>query len=114
MIVDRRDFVTLTLGGASAAAVTGAGAAPDRPPAASAQAGGTTPATPTWRDVLIINALGDLDDPNPPSGSDKSAQRAAVQGTESLVLNKRAISDALASGLTAVNVTLGYVAGDME
>jgi membrane dipeptidase len=98
MIVDRRGFVALTLGAATTAVV----------------AGGAPGPTPDWRGALIINALGDLDDPNPPAGGDNSAQRAAVQGAEALVLNKRAISDALASGLTAINVTLGYVAGDME
>jgi membrane dipeptidase len=123
MIVDRRDFVALTLGvvprrapGASRdslrcapVAAAGGGAR-----AGAARAGGATRATPDWRDALIINALGDLDDPNPPTGGAGSAQRPAVQGTEALVLNKRAIGDALASGLTAINVTLGYVAGDME
>jgi membrane dipeptidase len=110
MIVDRRGFVALTLG-----------VVPRRDPRASrdslrcaARAGGATRATPGWRDALIINALGDLDDPNPPAGGASSTQRPAVQGTEALVLNKRAINDALASGLTAINVTLGYVAGDME
>jgi membrane dipeptidase len=126
MIVDRRDFVTLTLSAAAATAVVAGprgtpvgagqgGAAAGRGQAdRTAMAGPAAPATSDWRDVLIINALGDLDDPNPPAGDAKSAQRPAVQGAEALVLNKRAISDALASGLTAINVTLGYVAGDME
>jgi membrane dipeptidase len=70
-------------------------------------------AASNWRDALIINALGGLEDPNPPAG-EKEGPRPAVQGTESMVLNDRTVSDALASGLTAINVTLGYVAGDME
>jgi len=121
-MVDRRDFVALTLGVASAAAVTGAGATSPAPPAGGdthaaspgSQATGATRSTVAWRDALIINALGDLDDPNPPAGGPNPAQRPAVQGTDALVLNRRAINDALASGLTAINVTLGYVAGDME
>jgi membrane dipeptidase len=125
MIVDRRAFVALTLGAATTAVVAGPHGMPVEAglpvPAGgpgqadgTAQAGGAAGATPDWRGALIINALGDLDDPNPPARGDNSTQRAAVQGTEALVLNKRAISDALASGLTAINVTLGYVAGDME
>ncbi len=111
MIVDRREFVALTLGVVPRRA---SGASRDSLRLASvASATAATRAAPDWRNALIINALGDLDDPNPPAGGDQSAQRPAVQGTEALVLNKRAISDALASGLTAINVTLGYVAGDM-
>jgi membrane dipeptidase len=94
MIVDRRDFMALTLG----AAASGVAATPSS----------------DWHNALVINALGDLDDPNPPPGGEKEGERPAVQGTQSLVLNKRAVSDALASGLTAINVTLGYVSGDME
>ncbi len=49
-----------------------------------------------WSDAIIVNALGGLEDPNPnPS-------------------DERAIRDALASGLTAVNVTLGHVFGEGE
>ena len=92
MSIDRRDFMALTLAVGIAK---------------------STPAS-NWHDALIINALGDLDDPNPPAGEEKPEQRPAVQGTQSLVLNHRIVSDALASGLTAINVTLGYVAGDME
>jgi len=49
-----------------------------------------------WSDVIIVNALGDLEDPNPKPS------------------DERGIRDALASGLTAVNVTLGHVFGDGE
>ena len=37
-----------------------------------------------------------------------------MQGVQPLALNERAISDAVASGLNAINITLGYVSGDME
>jgi hypothetical protein len=63
MSVDRRDFVAMTLGVAAAGNVSIAGAAP-------------------WRDALIINALGDLDDPNPPAGGEKPGQRPALPGSE--------------------------------
>ncbi len=53
-----------------------------------------------WRNTLIINALGGLDDPNPGAGSEPFSQRV--------------LQEARASGLTAVNVTTGYISGDME
>ena len=58
------------------------------------------------RDLIIVNALGGLVDMN---------VRAEDQPEESRrTLSDRVIRDARASGLTAVNVTLGYVAGDEE
>lgn len=51
--------------------------------------------------VTVINALGGLNDPNLPE-----PPRAAV--------TPRILADARASGTTAVNVTIGYVAGPME
>jgi membrane dipeptidase len=99
----RREFVSL-LGAAGAA---GAGFA--------SGATGTVPAAGNWSNAVIINALGDLDDPNPPPGAkDPSGPQAAVQGVQPLALNERAIGDAIASGLNAINITLGYVSGDME
>src|SRR4051812_6545068 len=54
------------------------------------------------RPTIIVNALGGLDDPN-------------VQGeTGERIVSDRIIADARASGLTAVNVTMGYVAGNGE
>ena len=52
-----------------------------------------------WRDAIIINALGGLEDPNPGATEPFSA---------------RVLQDARASGLTAVNVTVGYVSGDKD
>src|SRR3954471_10759137 len=54
------------------------------------------------RPTLIVNALGGLDDPN-------------IQGEAGeRIISDRIIADARASGLTAVNVTMGYVAGNGE
>ena len=60
-------------------------------------AGAQTPRVP-----IIVNALGGLNDPNVEAEADRRA------------LSDRVIADARASGLTAVNVTMGYVAGDEE
>jgi len=81
--IDRRDFLTL------AATATVAASTP-----AFAQAGGDP--IGNW---IIVNALGGLGDPNRPSGG--------------LVpnLSPRVLSEAHASGLTMVNITLGYVSG---
>jgi membrane dipeptidase len=65
-------------------------------------AAAVTPAPP--RDMLIVNALGGFSDPN---ARDDEAERARL-------IAPRLIIDAKASGMNAVNVTLGYVAGDAE
>jgi membrane dipeptidase len=56
---------------------------------------------------IVINALGGLDNPNlalqRPAGAPADTSRPDI--------DDRGIRDARASGLTAVNVTLGYVAG---
>src|SRR5882757_6300147 len=57
---------------------------------------GQGPALGPWADSIIVNALGGLEDPNPKKS------------------DERVMRDAHASGLTAVNLTLGYVFGDME
>ncbi len=59
-------------------------------------------------DLLIVNALGGFGNPNAPRRPD------AIQGTSRRTIEPRVLADALASGMSAVNVTLGYVAGDME
>ena len=111
MRIERREFLSLTLGAGAAA---GAGVASGPASGAGANAT-TTPAPGTWSNVLIVNALGDLDDPNPaPGAKAPSGPQAAVQGVQPLALNERAIGDAVASGLNAINITLGYVSGDME
>lgn len=60
---------------------------------------------------MIVNALGQLDNPNTPA-----AQAAATQlnpDSGQLAVDARAIAEARASGLTAVNITLGYTMGDL-
>jgi membrane dipeptidase len=60
---------------------------------------------------LIVNALGGLDNPN----AERSAEAAGHlnQSSEEMTVDQRALADAHASGLTAVNITLGYTMGDM-
>ena len=88
-MLERRTFLAMTLGTLAApAAVLGAGCA-------------------RLRDMLVVNALGDLDDPNVRSG-------AAGQGQIAPQLTRRMLDDARASGVTAINITIGYVFGDKE
>ncbi|HVU22810.1 MAG TPA: membrane dipeptidase [Opitutus sp.] len=61
---------------------------------------------------MIINALGDLSDPNLPDEPPSAVN--PVGSTQPNGVTERVIRESLASGLTAVNVTLGYVAGAME
>src|SRR5277367_1051974 len=90
----RREFVT---GTAMAAAATPALA--------------RTHKKPEKKKMLIINALGDLDNPNlaltQPQGDNPV-------DLDKLDIDARTFRDAHASGLSAVNVTLGYVAGPDE
>ena len=67
---------------------------------------GRTPVAPR-RSPLIINALGDIADPNP-----DAVKQAAPPNSRDTGVDSRGLADARASGLTAVNVTLGYVSGD--
>ncbi|WP_313394301.1 membrane dipeptidase [Sphingobium yanoikuyae] len=82
MKLDRRNFM-----GVSAAMLA----------ASSARAAGVD-ADPI-KDMIVVNALGGLGDPNQPA--------------DSLVpqFNPRVLAEAHASGLTAVNITIGYVSG---
>ncbi|MFC5908831.1 dipeptidase [Streptacidiphilus monticola] len=57
---------------------------------------------------LVVNALGALENPNAASADHAALQQDAGQ----LAVDARALADARASGLTAVNITLGYVMGD--
>ena len=59
----------------------------------------------TGSDAVIVNALGGLADPNQPSED---------QNPKQWTHGSRVMREAFASGLTAVNVTLGYVAGDKD
>ncbi|MEU1203588.1 membrane dipeptidase [Streptomyces sp. NPDC005813] len=60
---------------------------------------------------MIINALGQLDNPNAPRSAEAAAE--LNPSSEQLTVDDRTLADARASGLTAVNVTLGYTMGDM-
>ncbi len=91
-LFDRRAFIAMAAAG-SATAAAPALAAPRRP------------------DMLIVNALGGLIDPNRWREDDTGT---GVGGTPRDRLSKRVIDDARASGMDAVNVTLGYVAGKMD
>ena len=58
--------------------------------------------------MLIINALGGIDNPN----ADLNPADALHVTSAEIAVDARALADAHASGLTAVNITLGYVMGD--
>jgi membrane dipeptidase len=78
---------------------------------AAAAASAASPAARPRRDRLVVNALGGLEDPNDWSESDQSR---AVGETERKLVSPRILRDARASGLDAINVTLGYVTGDED
>ncbi len=65
------------------------------------------PASGDRAGMLIVNALGGLEDPNLSESSDGP-------GGDSSPLKPRVLRDAHASGLTAVNVTLGYISGEQD
>jgi membrane dipeptidase len=67
-----------------------------------------------WSNAIIVNALGGLDNPNSTGPADPAARTQAVQGFEGLTIDERTVYEAHSSGLTAVNVTIGYVAGNMD
>ena len=96
--LDRRTFLAL------AAAATGAAAAP---------LAFAAPAAPTdrWHDAVIVNALGSLSNPNVEKfDGDPAGMKEEPRERETL--DARTLKDAHASGLTAVNWTIGFVAGD--
>lgn len=96
MTIDRRGFLMATTLGAAAAALPAMRTAQAADRSGDAAMG----AKPHRR--LIVNALGGLDDPNVES--------------DSLVprLTPRVLAESHASGLSAVNATLGYVSGDED
>ena len=59
-------------------------------------------------DMLIVNALGGLGNPNAPRGP------GPIQASGRRTIEARVLADARASGMNAVNITLGHVAGPME
>ncbi|MDZ4371623.1 MAG: membrane dipeptidase [Phenylobacterium sp.] len=73
-------------------------------------AGRHASATPAeWKDAIIVNALGGLGNPNNRRDDEDSAVARGQRRPRRL--DARTLSDARASGVTAVNCTLGYVAG---
>ena len=62
-------------------------------------------------EMLIVNALGGFENPNR-WPEDKSG--AGIEGITRGPMDPRILADAHASGMNAVNITLGYVAGPME
>ncbi len=85
--IDRRGFLTGMAWAAAASALPWQSSAASPASADAADAG------------IIVNALGGLDDPNRDTG--------ALVPT----ITPRVLAEAHASGLTAVNITLGYVSG---
>jgi membrane dipeptidase len=69
-------------------------------PALAADAAGNKTALP--QHMLIIDALGEFSNPNLPEASQNGPDRG---------VDARALADAKAAGLNAVNLTIGYVAG---
>jgi membrane dipeptidase len=99
--IDRRRFLS----------VTGAALSAPWAPAPSQAAPGPASA---WSDVIIVNALGGLEDPNPDPHQSAPTASNPIGDSSQTMLSQRVLREAHASGLTAVNVTLGYVAGEME
>ena len=64
------------------------------------------------RDLTIVNALGILDNPN--AEQSLAAASQLNPSSDQLSIDDRTLADAHASGLTAVNITLGYTMGEME
>lgn len=102
-MVNRRDFLVRS-------AVL-AGTASFRPwPDALAAA----QALPSLEGTLVINALGGISNPNLRTVGDTAAGLGPDPEASARALDPRALRDAVASGTTALNVTLGYVSGPME
>ena len=79
--------------------------------ALGAVAAGTAPALGAAKGeagMLIVNALGGLENPNLALTRKQSDNPV---GVDQIDVDARAIADAHASGVTAVNITLGYVGG---
>ena len=66
----------------------------------------------TLRGMLVINALGGLDDPNRELTSDNPMDTATP--TDAPDLDARVFQDLKTAGMTAVNITLGYVSGPQD
>lgn len=100
MVTDRRNL--LRIGGATALALPFLGT--------GRLLAGDHNAGDPLQNMIVINNLGGVSNPNlrllP-----KDAASNPVAGSKALSLDARALDDLMASGTTAINVTLGYVAG---
>lgn len=94
--LDRRRFLALTAAAATALAAPRLHADADR--------------YRRWRGSLIVNALGGIGNPNA-EGDDDNPSGLAEGKRKRITVDARELADLRASGLTAVNCTLGYVAG---
>src|SRR3974390_1507354 len=65
----------------------------------------------TKKKMLIVNALGDLGNPNLALARPQSDNPVALDEPD---IDARTFRDAHAAGLSAINVTLGYVGGPGE
>lgn len=74
---------------------------------AASLAAGAAPAIAAAKKPIIVNALGGIMNPNIRLGQ----KTQLLTGGADLDIDTRAIADARASGVTAVNCTLGYVSG---
>ena len=79
------------------------------PALASASRAFAAPDGAAWKGAVIVNALGGLDNPNAREDGSESAVARGVRRPR--ILDARTLADAKASGVTAINCTLGYVAG---
>jgi membrane dipeptidase len=106
---DRREFLRLAALGVVAGPLVLAQAGHAETPATVAAPG--APTSQSSQDLpLVINALGGLEDPNPP----EKATDAVAADQAQFTMSAKVLGDAHASGLTAVNITLGYVSGPEE
>jgi len=68
---------------------------------------------PTLEGTIVINALGFIGNPNLRYEEDQ-AEGGALASIGGQITDERAILDLVASGTTAINTTLGYVAGPFD
>ena len=66
--------------------------------------------------AIVINGLGGIVNPNLRVEAERRGERSrdAIDDPSRRPLDRRALEDLLASGTTAVNVTVGHVAGDVD
>jgi membrane dipeptidase len=103
--MDRRAFI-----GASSTLVAGLSAGCTSAEQAASSVAGPATAPPQMPERIIIDALGGIGNPN--LGLQSSGLGEDAGSPQSI--DARALSDAKKSGMTAFNVTLGYVAGPKE